>query len=105
MITLTETQRAEVELLEGRIKECADTMQALAKLLWKYRDVSPDAGEWLKDAAQNIENARGDLRITLYCARCNRLAVWLHPDTLERYCEGCAQYQRPVTDLRSETDA
>jgi hypothetical protein len=74
-------------LIELDIKQIKTQLGALLRHLKNHADdLGPDASHWLRDLSDATESFDSWLDI-MECESCGKLAVWLHPDAGERYCE------------------
>jgi hypothetical protein len=92
MLYLNAPQKDIAALIEQRLTEATAALAALAETCEKYQDdLGQDASHFLRDAVLQAGAGLYALESTLGCEKHeNKLALWIHPESLERYCERCA---------------
>ena len=74
-------------LIELDIAHLRSALEAVSRHVKRHADdLGPDAKHWLTDLSEQTDAFVASLTF-MECESCERLAVWLHPDCNERYCE------------------
>ena len=101
MITLTVHQKDVASLIEIELTRALKSLVFVERFAREYSQaLGPDAEHFLKDLSQQASHAMHTISDVAECVTDHKdegvhLAVWLHPDSLERLCQECADKWAP----------